>query len=164
MAKFQRTILLALSLTTPISSFAPPTAGQKAVVVVVRSSLCRLSSTPAEGGEDEEPRLVLGNIESEMQSVRAGSNIEYDFGAIDFLANAKSRAAAQVESNNNGAGVDEWTNLAEEKKEQFGEIDDWENSVKEAGNTDSHILMFTDPPPEGEGGEGEDDEPKLLLF
>eukprot|EP00536_Pseudo-nitzschia_multiseries_P000536 jgi/Psemu1/300133/fgenesh1_kg.6_\ len=99
-----------------------------------------------------------------MQSVRANAGVEYDFGAIDFLANAKARAAAQLESNNNVAGDEDWTNLAEEKKEQFGEIDDWENSMKEAGNADSQILMFTDPPADGEDGEGEDDEPKLLLF
>ena len=91
-----------------------------------------------------------------------------DFGAIDFLAAAKARAAAQVQSNNDVAGNDEWLTLADEKKEQFGEIDDWENSQKEAGNADSQILMFTEPTPSEEGedgsGEGDDDEPKLLLF
>ena len=39
---------------------------------------------------------------------------------------------------------------------------DWENSMKEAGNMDSQILMFTDPPADDEGEDAE--EPKLLLF
>lgn len=123
-----------------------------------------MSSPP--NADEEEPRLVLGNMESEMQDVRANSGTEYDFGAIDFLALAKARAAKKVESNNNVAGDDAWEQLAEEKKEQQGEIDDWENSQKEAGNEDSKILMFTEPTEgeDGEGGEGEDDEPKLLLF
>jgi len=105
-------------------------------------------------------------VEAEMQSVRKNSGADFDFGAIDFLAAAKARAAAQVESNNNVAGDEAWQTLAEEKKEQFGEIDDWENSQKEAGNADSQILMFTEAPKDGEDGEdGEgDDEPKLLLF
>jgi len=115
-----------------------------------------------DGGE-EEPRLVLGDMEKEMQSVRSSSGVDFDFGAIDYLANARARAAAQVDSNNNVAGDEDWTNLAEEKKEQYGEIDDWENSLKEAGNADSQILMFTEPPADGEDGEG-DDEPKLLLL
>jgi hypothetical protein len=128
-----------------------------------------MSSSPDASGDEEEPRLVLGDMETEMQGVRANSGVEYDFGAIDFLALAKARAQAQVQSNNNVADDNAWQTLAEEKKEQIGEIDDWENSQKEAGNTDSQILMFNEPPAEGEEGEGddgdgEDDEPKLLLF
>ena len=58
--------------------------------------------------------------------------------------------------------------MAEVKEEQFGKVDDWDNSIKEAGNSDSQILMFTDPPADGDGddengGEGGGD-PKLLLF
>ena len=118
--------------------------------------------------EEEAPRLVLGDMDAEMRNVNAKSGMDMDFGAIDFLAAAKARAAAQVQSNNDVAGNDEWLTLADEKKEQFGEIDDWENSQKEAGNADSQILMFTEPTPSEEGedgsGEGDDDEPKLLLF
>jgi hypothetical protein len=154
MTKFQCIIGAALCLASPVASFAPLAGSQ------TPSSSLSMSSEP----EDEEPRLVLGDMESAMKDVRAGSGEDFDFGGIDFLANAKARAAAKAESNNNVAGDEEWSSLAEEKKEQFGEIDDWENSAKEAGNTDSQILMFTDPPAEGEGGEGEDDEPKLLLF
>lgn len=158
-----RTLIIALGLARAVSSFSPRGApGLRSC-----STDLRMSSSPdANGSDDEEPRLVLGDMQSEMQNVRADSGVgEYDFGAIDFLAAAKARAAAQTESNNDVAGDEEWLNLAEEKKEKFGAIDDWENSQKEAGNADSQILMFADPPADGAEGEGgEDDEPKLLLL
>mmetsp|Transcript_17846 Transcript_17846/g.40807 ORF Transcript_17846/g.40807 Transcript_17846/m.40807 type:complete len:162 (+) Transcript_17846:152-637(+) len=155
----QSGLVIALGLTTAVSSFSLQGAsGPRMYHTQIGMS------SPDGNGEDEEPHLVLGDMESEMQDVRANSGMEFDFGAIDYLAAAKARAAAQVQSNNDVAGVEEWTALAEEKKEQFGEIDDWENSQKEAGNADSHILMFTEPPSEEGEGDGEDDEPKLLLF
>jgi len=160
-----RTLIIALGLAKAVSSFS--------LLGAPRPHFCntdlRMSSSPDASDDEEEPRLVLGDMETEMQSVRANSGVEYDFGAIDFLALAKARAEAQVQSNNNSADDDAWQTLAEEKKELIGEIDDWENSQKEAGNADSQTLMFTDPPAEGEEGEGgegdvEDDEPKLLLL
>ena len=70
----------------------------------------------------------------------------------------------RVVSSNAGATDEEWQKVASEKKEQLGEIDDWENAVKEAGNTDSQILMFTDPSAESNDEDGEGGGPKLLLF
>jgi hypothetical protein len=166
-----RTLTIALGLANAVSSFSLP--GALGPRSCRSKESMRMSTSPdASTDNDEEPRLVLGNMEAEMQNVRANSGVEYDFGAIDFLANAKARAASKVESINSASKNDDWTRLAEEKKEQVGEIDDWENSQKEAGNADSQILMFTDPPPDGEGGEGGgeggdeggEDEPKLLLF
>jgi len=153
-------LIIWLGLANLVSSFTSQDTAR------LRSYNTALGMSSPPDVDDEEPRLVLGNVEAEMQSVRANSDTEYDFGAIDFLAAAKARAAAKVESNNNVAGDEAWQKLAEEKKEQLGEIDDWENSKKEAGNEDSQILMFTGPPEgeEGEGGDGEDDEPKLLLL
>jgi len=161
-----RTLIIALGLVNAVSSFSLQGAPEARSC---RTDLRMSSSPDASGdGDDEEPRLVLGDMGTEMKNVRTDSNVEYDFGAIDFLAAAKARAAAQVESNNNVAGDEAWQTLAEEKKEQFGEIDDWENAQKEAGNADSQILMFSEPAvEEGESegdGDGEDDEPKLLLF
>ena len=117
--------------------------------------------------EDEEPSLVIGSdtIAKEMQTVQQAG--DYDFGQIDFLALAKQRAQDKPASQNNVGTDADWTTLAAQKKEQFGEIDDWENSQKEEGNADSQILMFTDPPPsssDGDGDNNEDDGPKLLLF
>lgn len=87
---------------------------------------------------------------------------KYSITESDFLAAARKRAEMRVASANAGASDEEWKRIAEEKKAQVGEIDDWENSKKEAGNKDSQILMFTDEPVEDENGG--DDEPKLLLF
>ena len=175
--KVSQTIIIALGLPTAVSSFALQghhshsgslmlTRSYGAAIPAFSFSFDLHMSSPADGEAEEEPRLVLGDMGAEMQNIKSNSGLDLDFGQIDFLAAAKARAAAQVESNNNVAGDEEWTSLAEEKKEQFGEIDDWENSQKEAGNADSHILMFTEPPSsDEEGGEGgEDDEPKLLLF
>ena len=128
----------------------------------------KLSVSNEEEEEAESQGLIFGDaIESEMNAVK-GAN-EYDFGQIDYLALAKQRAANKPESNNNVAGDDEWMDLAKEKEEQFGKIDDWENSQKEAGNADSQsLLMFnTEQPTEVDGGseDGDDnDEPKLLLL
>ena len=152
-----RTLIIAMAVADSVSAFSLQGANGKSY------STMSMSSSPEAG--EEEPKLVLGNMESEMQNVRKDSGADFDFGGIDFLANAKARAAAKVESNNNVAGDEAWQQLAEEKKEQYGEIDDWENSMKEAGNMDSQILMFSEAPSDGEDGEdGEDDEPKLLLF
>ncbi|OEU14274.1 hypothetical protein FRACYDRAFT_240809 [Fragilariopsis cylindrus CCMP1102] len=132
----------------------------------------RNSKLSVSNEEEDEPEpepsqgLIFGDaIESEMNAVK-GAN-EYDFGQIDYLALAKQRAANKPESNNNVAGDDEWMNLAAEKEEQFGKIDDWENSQKEAGNADSQsLLMFnTEQPTDADGEDGDDnDEPKLLLL
>lgn len=151
-----RTLIIALALADSVSAFSLQGA---------KGSMTPLSMSSSPEAGEEEPKLVLGDIQSEMQNVRKDSGADFDFGGIDFLANAKARAKAKVESNNNVAGDEAWQQLAEEKKEQYGEIDDWENSMKEAGNMDSQILMFSEAPSDGEDGEdGEDDEPKLLLF
>ena len=155
-----RTLIISLGLAKAVSSFSLQGApGRSSCKMNLR-----MSSSPDANDGEEEPRLVIGNVESEMQNVRKDSGADFDFGGIDFLAMAKARASAKIESNNNVAGDEEWQKLAEEKKEQFGEVDDWENAQKEAGNMDSQILMFSEPPADGEDGEGEDDEPKLLLF
>lgn len=112
-----------------------------------------------ESSEGDSEGLVLDGLDQQMKTVAAS---DIDFGQIDFLAAARKRAEEKTASRNAGAGEEEWKNLAAEKKAQFGEIDDWENSMKEAGNMDSQILMFTDPPADDEGEDAE--EPKLLLF
>ena len=100
--------------------------------------------------------LILDGLDREMSQVVS----KLSFTESDYLAAARRRAELRVASSNAGATDEEWLQIANEKKKQLGEIDDWENSAKEAGNTDSHILMFTEPPPDGE----DDNEPKLLLF
>jgi hypothetical protein len=114
-----------------------------------------------EDNNEEGEGLVLDGLDKEMSKMPS----DYNFGGIDFLAAARKRAEEKPESANAGATAEEWLKMADTKKEQFGNIDDWENSRKEAGNADSQILMFTEPPAEEEDIDGEDDgEPKLLLF
>lgn len=125
-----------------------------------RARPCFLSSSADDStrsnGNGEEG-LILNELDQEMNKVA----LKNSFSEIDVLAAAKKRAQERPESRNSSAGDKDWKELAEEKKGQFGEIDDWENSMKEAGNVDSQILMFTEP----ESGEGDEDEgPKLLLF
>ena len=145
-----------LLLLSPVLASSFVVSPQKSFVVRTITSLAA-----EENDKDEPDGLVLGGLDQEMKKVAS----DIDFGAIDYLAEAKKRAAQKTESRNAGARDEDWKELADEKKEQYGVIDDWENSVKEAGNTDSQILMFTDPPADEEDGEdGDDDEPKLLLF
>ncbi|OEU07191.1 hypothetical protein FRACYDRAFT_251499 [Fragilariopsis cylindrus CCMP1102] len=171
--------MMTITTTTNVfvSSFSPPS--QQRVVRQQLSQESRQSESrswrniklsASENDDEPEPEsqgLIFGDaIESEMNAVK-GAN-EYDFGQIDYLALAKQRAANKPESNNNVAGDDEWMDLAKEKEEQFGKIDDWENSQKEAGNADSQsLLMFnTEQPTDVDGGseDSDDDEPKLLLL
>jgi hypothetical protein len=120
-------------------------------------------------GEEEEPPpepepiigLVLTGLDDQLRKVKG----QFETYEMDYLAAAKRRAELKVQSIESGAKDEDWYDLAQEKKGLFGEIDDWENAKKEAGNVDSQILMFTTPPPptEDEDGDGTD-EPKLLLF
>lgn len=118
------------------------------------------SSESSDNQEENSEGLVFENLDKEMSKMSS----KYSFTESDYLAAARKRAEMKMESSNSGASDEEWQGMANEKKEQLGDIDDWENSVKEAGNADSQILMFTDPPADSDDGDGEDDEPKLLLF
>ena len=111
----------------------------------------------ADSGAEE--GLLLNGLDQEMSKMSS----KFSFSESDYLAAARKRAEQKAASSNAGASDEEWKRVANEKKEQFGEIDDWENSVKEAGNSDSQILMFSDDS-SSEGEEGDGGEPKLLLF
>jgi len=100
--------------------------------------------------------LSQEEVEAQMASLRS----KYPTSEADYLAAARQRSEAKVESRERQATDEDWQKMAEEKKRAFGEVDAWEDSKKESGNIDSQILM---PMAEGEEG-GEDEEPKLLLF
>lgn len=117
------------------------------------------NSADQEEEPTEEPGLVLEGLDQQLGQLKSS----YPTSEIDYLAAARKRAEERRESVNSMAKDEDWQKMADEKKNQFGEMDDWESSQKEAGNSDSQILMFTDPAP-GEGEDGEEDEPKLLLF
>ena len=127
--------------------------------------------------EEEPTLLITDNMQQEMQ--RATSN--FDFGGLDYLALARQRAAARVESVNSQSTDADWQALAEEKKYQSGgyvnEDEAWEASLNDEGSeSDVNSLgMGAVGLIEGEGGvlmtEGglvvdnmdEGDEPQLLL-
>ncbi len=106
--------------------------------------------------EENNDGLLLNGLDEEMSRVAS----KYSITESDYLAAARRRAEMRLESTHASASDEDWERIAREKKEQIGEIDDWENAQKEAGNADSQILMFTEPPADSE----DNDEPKLLLF
>lgn len=126
------------------------------------------STTPDEENNVNEPpkKLVLDNLSDQMQKVGASS--EFSTNEASYLAAARKRAelhkAGLLESRNNESTDAEWENMADEnKKATGGQVEDaWEASLKEAGNADSQILMFTGPG-EGEDAEDADAEQTLLL-
>lgn len=121
-------------------------------------------SSNAEGGDQQQSpppeQLVLGeNLDQHMAKLRS----KYPTAEADYLAAARARAAAKTPSVETRATDEDWQSIAEEKRQQVGEIDDWKISEAEAGNIDSQILL-PDLPPEDDGEQGEGDDPKLMLF
>jgi hypothetical protein len=70
--------------------------------------------------------LVLEGLDQQLGKMAS----KFSFTESDFLAAARKRAEQRVESKNSLAGDSDWKSLAEEKKNEYGEVDDWENSVK----------------------------------
>ena len=110
--------------------------------------------------EEEQPRLILdpATVNAEMGQFKS----KYPTSEADYLAAARKRAEQKLESVNNMSTDEEWKAAASEKKNQMGGAmeDEWEASLKEAGNIDSQILIPMDL---DAGGDGDDSEPKLLL-
>jgi len=73
--------------------------------------------------QEEQPSLILGNMAEEMAAATSGVDVP-----LDYLALARERAAAKVESSNSDSSDEEWFQMADEKKRQFTNPDiDWEN-------------------------------------
>lgn len=110
---------------------------------------------------ETQPLLLLTADEIDRQMARLRS--KYPTSEADYLAAARARNAAKQASSERTATDEDWQQIAAEKKEQVGTVlDDWESSQAEAGNADSQILI---PMMDGAKGEdGEEEEPKLLLF
>ena len=134
---------------------------QSKTSVTASSQRCRTALLMVNSSSDperEQPELVLGD---DMNTQMARMRSKYPTAEADYLAAARARAAAQTPSVETRATDKDWQKIAQEKRQQLGELDDWESSKAEAGNIDSQILLPDLPPDEGEGA---DDEPKLLLF
>jgi hypothetical protein len=119
----------------------------------------RLCSSPQQQQQDDEeqPKLVLDNVDAHMSQLRN----KYPTSESDYLAAARARSAARIESKDRQASDQDWQAVAEEKKmQQEGLKDDWEASAAEAGNAESQIIIPMDASDEN----GDEEEPKLLLF
>jgi hypothetical protein len=91
---------------------------------------------------------------------------KYPTHEADYLAAARKRAQEKLASRNDDTTDDDWKRAAREKQQTVGldGQDDWEASLKEAGNADSQILVpgnlfLTTTTTDGDG-----EEPKLLLY
>ena len=117
-------------------------------------------STPDEGGDEEEPQGLILDTE-QVQAQMGMLKSKYPTGEADYLAAARKRAQMKVESQNDGSSDADWKAAAKDKQMKFGGQveDDWEASLKEAGNQDSQILIPVDVP----DGSTEGEEPQLLL-
>jgi len=102
---------------------------------------------PPQQQQSEPSLLITDNMQEEM--VRATSNVEP--GGIDYLANARLRAAERTPSKNSQSTEEDWVRIAEEKRrlmsdEQWQNSDiseedaDWEKSLSEAGDEDAAAM------------------------
>jgi hypothetical protein len=111
--------------------------------------------------ETEPSSLLLTADEVAQQMARLRS--KYPTSEADYLAAARARSAAKTQSVQGAATDDDFEQLAQQKRQQVGDIDDWEQSKAEAGNSDSQILIPMNIVVE-DNDNGDADEPKLLLF
>jgi hypothetical protein len=109
--------------------------------------------------DEETPKLVLGNdLDSEIAKMKS----KYPTSESDYLAAARKRADERRESINSQSSDDDWKEMAKKKQAEGTTLDDWEQSLVEAGNADSQILIPIVLTEESDGGD--DTQPKLLLF
>jgi hypothetical protein len=119
-----------------------------------------LQAEPDDNTNNERLLISQEEVAQQMNKLRS----KYPTAEADYLAAARARGAQKATSQAHKATDDDWQAMADEKKTIFGDVDDWEDSKKEAGNIDSQILIPMDFDSSGDGQDGEDDEPKLLLF
>lgn len=108
--------------------------------------------------EEEEPKLVLDGVDDLMKRFKS----KFPTSEADYLAAARKRAEEARPSVNSKASDEDWHNIASQKSSLENENDDWEASLKEAGNDEAQILIPLEQQPTDDNDEG--DEPKLLLF
>lgn len=132
-----------------------PLAQRRAFAVSMPSIRTKLGSSSSDE-EDTEQKLVLDNVDQQMQQLRS----KYPTSETDYLAAARARNAAKMASSESRATDEDWK-AAQRQAQQRGVEDDWERAAAEAGIEESKILI----PCEANDGDGaEDDEPKLMLF
>ena len=109
--------------------------------------------------DNDDIKLLLSTneVDEHMSKLRS----KYPTSEADYLAAARKRNAARQASSERTATDDDWRQIAAEKMNAVGEIDDWDKSLSEAGNSDSQILI---PLQSNLNEDGEEEEPKLMLF
>jgi hypothetical protein len=123
--------------------------------------LLQLGATPNDDNDDKSPPpspslIVHGEaMEQQMAILRS----KYPTSESAYLAAARARNDAKIASREESASDRDWKDMQQQKQQAVGDIDDWAESAKEAGNIDSQILLPSLPEEDGD-----DDEPKLLLF
>jgi hypothetical protein len=110
-----------------------------------------------EDNDAAELLLSASDVNAQMAKLRS----KYPTSEADYLAAARARNAAKQASSERTATDADWRQIAAEKKQAVGEIDDWESSKAEEGNSDSQILIPMMP---AILENGEEEEPKLMLF
>ena len=125
----------------------------------VRISNLRSGADENNDSDDNDAELLLSasDVNAQMAKLRS----KYPTSEADYLAAARQRNVAKQASSEGTASDADWRQIAAEKKEAVGEIDDWESSKSEAGNSDSQILI---PLTSSIGEDGSEEEPKLMLF
>jgi hypothetical protein len=160
-AKMKAYVCVQLLVLIPSASvgFVPRSSFQKvwSTASILRSQQVVVDENHDYDGTAPELLLSASDINAQMAKLRN----KYPTSEADYLAAARARNAAKQASSEGTASDADWRQIAAEKKEAVGEIDDWESSKSEAGNSDSQILI---PLTSSVGEDGEEEEPKLMLF
>jgi hypothetical protein len=127
--------------------------------------LLQLGATPNSSSSNDDndksspppPSLIVPGTEA-MEQQMAALRSKYPTSESAYLAAARARNDAKMASREESATDRDWQEMQQQKQQAVGDIDDWAESAKEAGNMDSQILLPSLPEEDG------DDEPKLLLF
>lgn len=138
--------LLAVPSTTMAFVAHPPLVAMRRAVRVASSE------------EDDQSLIVDGEeMQDQMQNLKS----KYPTSEADYLAAARERAKNKPSSQPIRATVEDFQKVAEEKREKFGEFNEWEGNMEEEEDLESQILLpeLPDENDDGEGGA----EPKLLL-
>jgi hypothetical protein len=154
---------VAVALPSLSMGFAPqllPVTFSLSIVVNQRVFVSKMSSDATENNEYQDDTTELLLSASDLSAQMTKLRNKYPTSEADYLAAARARNVAKQASSEGTASDADWHQIAAEKKQAVGEIDDWESSKSEAGNSDSQILI---PLASTIGDDGEE-EPKLMLF
>jgi hypothetical protein len=159
MTSLQR-FFIATILTFPVDSFTLNPINIHGIRCCPYRHVGMIADATGSNESEEEPPpslLVLGDA---LNQELAKFSSKYPTSESDYLAAARKRSEQKPDSINNLSDDSDWLAMSKAKQSEGIVLDDWEQSLVEAGNADSQILIpivVTDDKEDGE-------EPKLLLF